>query len=817
MWLGTPSLPAQDPFAPAAGAPAAKPAAAPAAPAKTPKKLEDLPPLAENERNPVVLAIRESNPKTPDELMFAVQTLIDIGRTDEAKTYLKKLLESTPSQDALVTLHEKYGPASFLQLSRDHRLQPEGGQVGRAVLDATFQFSRDPARLRTLVQQLCDASAMVRGAALHRLRSLAGAAVPPLLEALADAKRSADHPRLRAALVALGQPVVPPLLGAVDCPDIPLRLHVITALGELRTPRAVPLLVGPSLARELPDQVRQAAQQAVTTIVGEMPTRPDAVQYLYHQAQGFFNGDLPGRPDHEDKIELWQWDAAQKTVVPRRWAVADAGLMMAARLARDAYQLAPENGDCRRLFLVTSLEFAQREAGLDQPLPRGDGTAFTAAAKLGVDAAEDTLVYALDHQHLSAALSLVEILAELGDTGLLESPSGQPRVLVRALQHGDRRLRFAAAHAIMRLDPKQPYPGASFLPETLAFAIRTVGSRRVLIGHPRIEQSQGLVGVLRQIGMDADSARTGRDVFRLATLQPDYEFVLLSDALDGPNVRETVQMLRKDPRASQLPVGLMAREEHLRQAEQFAETDPLALAFPRAHDAQNLAYQAARLQDLGGHRTTSYDLRLDQALAALEHLARLARAPAEYGFYDLHRHQAALESALFTSQLSAKAAPILGWLGSPPAQRALVTCASQTARAVAARQAAAEAFAVAVKGHGLLLSRDEILLQYERYNQSETLDADTQQVLAAVLDAIETPSRKAASEELKPADRPKPQASSPDAAAATGAEKPAPAAAPADKEKEPAPAAAPADKEEEPAPAAAPAAEEVPPPAAPGC
>jgi hypothetical protein len=51
----------------------------------------------------------------------------------------------------------------------------------------------------------------------------------------------------------------------------------------------------------------------------------------------------------------------------------------------------------------------------------------------------------------------------------------------------------------------------------------------------------------------------------------------------------------------------------------------------------------------------------------------------------------------------------------------------------------------------VLLTTDQILMQYDRYNASETADADTQRVLGSLLDAIE--SRRTAS--------PQPQATSP--------------------------------------------------------
>jgi hypothetical protein len=42
----------------------------------------------------------------------------------------------------------------------------------------------------------------------------------------------------------------------------------------------------------------------------------------------------------------------------------------------------------------------------------------------------------------------------------------------------------------------------------------------------------------------------------------------------------------------------------------------------------------------------------------------------------------------------------------------------------------------------LLLARHEIQMQYDRYNQSKTLDSETQAVLGSLLDAIELPTRR---------------------------------------------------------------------------
>jgi hypothetical protein len=106
--------------------------------------------------------------------------------------------------------------------------------------------------------------------------------------------------------------------------------------------------------------------------------------------------------------------------------------------------------------------------------------------------------------------------------------------------------------------------------------------------------------------------------------------------------------------------------------------------------------------------------------------------------FGLLRQEASLINALANPTLTAPAAAVLGELGTPKAQTGLIEVASQPGRAIADRQAAAAAFKVAVKHRGIMLTKQQILLQYERYNLSETLDKPTQAVLADILDTLES-------------------------------------------------------------------------------
>ena len=114
-------------------------------------------------------------------------------------------------------------------------------------------------------------------------------------------------------------------------------------------------------------------------------------------------------------------------------------------------------------------------------------------------------------------------------------------------------------------------------------------------------------------------------------------------------------------------------------------------------------------------------------------------APA-YSFYELPRLQAAVETALRTEELSAKAADVLGQFGTPRAQQTLVDFASEGSWPLASRLRALSAIASAIKRNSILLTQESILAQYRRYNSSGRLDRDTQQVLSTILDILEQPS-----------------------------------------------------------------------------
>ncbi|HUG66834.1 MAG TPA: hypothetical protein VMM76_03715, partial [Pirellulaceae bacterium] len=593
-----------------------------------------------------------------------------------------------------------------------------------------------------LIDKLSDADPAIRHTALVDLRAGGTDAVIALIGVLADSSRGTEHFAIRAALVNLKEVSVGPLVGALETRDEALLPQVIVVLSRLNASQVTPHFLRPYFTGDPEGLVRKAAEYGLMKLLGEVPTQLDAERYLARETQEYLDGKLLGRLDHEDMITFWSWDSAKNAPVERRYPGATASLMMAARLSSDLYVIAPNNIDHQRLYLTALLESSKRANGLAQPLPSGAGTARAAAAGLGADAIADLLEYALAHEKTAAATGAIELLSEIGGQELLRSSGGRPSPLALCLTHSDQRVRFAAVETIMKLDPVEPFAGSSYLSEALGYFASTVGSRRVLVAHPRTDQAQTLVGMLNELGFEADTAQTGRQTLRLSVQYPDYEFFLISDAVDHPAAGELIQQLRRDPRTAALPIGLMARQEQFEQMERLTEFDPLSETFPRPHDVASVAIAVRRLLGRSGDDLVSFDERMAHAAAALDHVARLAEDSEKYSFYSLLRIEPAIEQALHTAPLTEQAARVLGFFGTPAAQRLLVTFASQNARRLSERQAAAAAFDAAISKRGLLLARHEIQMQYERYNQSKTLDGETQAVLGSLLDSIESPTRQ---------------------------------------------------------------------------
>jgi CheY-like chemotaxis protein len=263
---------------------------------------------------------------------------------------------------------------------------------------------------------------------------------------------------------------------------------------------------------------------------------------------------------------------------------------------------------------------------------------------------------------------------------------------------------------------------------------------------PTAAAATNLAGMLAVEGLKATATTTGREAVDQALAMPDLEMVLVDVNINNPAIRQVIYELRVNPTTAEIPVAILAPNSRLAAAQQIASEHQRVIAVPRVQSPEVLHRVIERLTQLAGRVATSSEVRAAEAGEALAGLARLASG--ERPFYMIRRSEPIIEAALYRPDAAKAAIAALGKLGTADGQNALLNFANQSTLPMESRSQAADAFRHSVAAHGLLLTSDEILRQYDRYNASATADADSQRVLGELLDAIESRRGNAPSDKL---------------------------------------------------------------------
>ncbi len=716
--------------------------------AKAPDAKAKEPPITD----PLVKEVLESyspDTSTPDELVQAVKLILDLRHPRAARPYVAKLAGLMLTDAQWTTLSRKYGPAEFLRMAMQTELQPDGRAVSDKVLAATERYARDPKRLAGLIDRLKSPSARERAAATAELAYGGEASVNALLAVLADAGRAAEHANIRAALVDLGSHSIEPLTAALETTNAALKAQVIEVLRRLDARDAAVFLLAPAVDPQADRAVKAAAEETLKQWIGRTVTREQAITTLARHARFYYGGGEPKQPDASGNLTLWQWDAQRNQAVQRTSKALDASLALATRVAADWLALEPRSEEARRIFLTSLLHVAAYQNGLARPLPAGAGTAHDRAVALGVAAIQDVLIHAMAEGRAAAAAAAVRLLGEIGKEDLVQGAGGKPSPLVEAVSHADPRVRFAALEAIMKLQPKKPFAWSHIVPQTMAFFAGTTGALQAVVADVNAEQARRMAGLLTELGYEGQIATSARQMVRAAMASPDVALVVFNTSLPYSDADLLIQELRHDARTALMPVALLSLGNDAQRIERLTVKYPRTAVWVRTGNAPDMQLQLHRLLSTAGRDFLTLAERQQMARQSLAWLGQLAAQTDS--FYDLKAHEQTIEPALFVADLSAAAADVLATLGTPYAQRTLVNVASAATLPIESRRVAAAAFARSVPRHGLQLTREEFLRQYDRYNASEKVDPATQDVLGSILDTIESVRKQPEKSDSKPA------------------------------------------------------------------
>jgi hypothetical protein len=588
-----------NPFGEAAPQPAAPPAAAPkpeAAPDAKDKPKDAAADKAAQpevkrlpETNPAVLAALEMPRTTPADHLQVIIWLIDLDRADRAKPILEELTKLQLNDAQKLELVDKFGSGSMLKLARSKELAPAGAAFAEACMAVASTAANDPQRIGSLIKQLADPSPEARLVAQHDLAAIGPKAAQAALEAMAREADSARRQAIAAGVVALHPLGDEMLLAMLDTRDPALRAVVIQSLQRLQIPRVQPFVPATS----------SAAEQKLVTALSS-----------YERGTPIFV------PDHENYVEIWQWNDATKQLSSARLPADEARIIWMSKLARALSNLRPDNPDYRRKALVLSWEAASFN-----PVTRN--APAQQLASVSPQQLNEILAEALQENHPHAAVTTINAIVQRRDRSVLITPDGKPSPLANALISPNRNVRFAALTAIMALDPSSPYPGSSRVPEALAWFADSSAERRALIAMPTNASAGDLAGLLATEKLTTEATNRGRDLIRMAREMPDVEAIFVDLEILTPGIRDVLYELRINATTGDIPIAILAADGRLEAAKRLAEEHTRMIAVPRLHSPETVANTVKQLAALSDRDLPPANVRTAQAAQAKAWLDKL--------------------------------------------------------------------------------------------------------------------------------------------------------------------------------------------------
>ena len=710
---------------------------------------DDAQPAAKAERpledNPLL-----SEPRTPQTLMDAVVLMTDLARPGLASLYLEKLLAANPDEETLLKLRDKHGPAMFLRLSNDKRLQPDSITLLDRVNAAFRKGATDPVRVDKLIGQLSK-SAAEREVAILQLRNAGSYAAVRIVVALNTSRDEAQRKLLLYSLTRLNREVVPALLGAVEGPSADLRATVIEALGWLGDAQAKSALWHPAFEESQPPAVRLSARHALARLLfDDVKRTADVSQFgaaaeLAKSARRHLKGEGDWTLNDDGRVELWYWDATAGTIAMTPVSTETASIQAGLRQARQAFELAPNRTELHALYWNALMAHELHVAGRGAPISTRPGSAFHVGLQLGPDVMQAALVEAMSLGEPLVAVTALEVLTQTGAARMLKASDGKPAPVVAALNYPDARVQFAAASAILTWDPATSFRGISRVIEVLGRALNDTGKARGIAIDANQQRATSMSTALLQMGFEPDLAATGQEGFKIAVDRGDVALFLIEANVARWELSQTIANLRSDARTAFIPIVIYGDESLRARVERLAEPYPRVRFVLKVSDSTIMAKQVSTFLRIANENAITQPQRTATRHAALAWLTLLADRK-QASLFDLKPAEDALLDATSDESLGESAVFALGGIGSPSAQSKLFEIGTAVSRPAPIRERALSQLAGHMQRHGVLLTE----LQTDEFRKAarQETDPQLQTAFAATLGSL-SPDLARASQVLK--------------------------------------------------------------------
>ncbi len=486
-------------------------------------------------------------PATPARLVEAAKITQQLDRFDDARAFLRHLIERQLTDDELRGLRRELGVSSFVDLNTDARLQPEARELLGLINAASRQEPLNTDQLKILVQELGQPE-YAAADAVSRLFAAGDAAVPALLAAdpqTAAGRVAAELLQSRTRQFRAG------LLAQMAASDAATRIRIINLLSSTADSEIALRLLRWQFDPHGEDAVSDAARSAIRRLrlSLEAPTSAtEAADLLTGNAGQLIEASGARFTRLEGTAAMRELTGAD----PRAEALANASLLL-----QDALVVDPDNRSTRRMILVADCAAAS-------PSMNAEATVAEGKAPDEILAALDS---ALELNHPAAAIELLRGLSRVADAQFDLTEAG--RVLRLALNSPDMRVRLFAAHLAKNQLPVEVSQPA--VARTLSSAADgSILPEVVIAGADRI-QSGVLRAVLEDAGYSVAETATGVEGFDVAVRQMNCELFILSAESNYWPLTTTIANLRADIRTRNTPIIVIGSSRFEARVKSLAE------------------------------------------------------------------------------------------------------------------------------------------------------------------------------------------------------------------------------------------------------
>ncbi len=543
------------------------------------------------------------------------------GRAEQAAVKLRDALKLKPDNKLLYEFYLAVGDRLLWEMQEDDRLEDVLKDIRRKAWIYQKQLRRSDEYIGILIAKLEAASEDERLVATNELVAVGPLAVPHLVAKLGDNRQDDLRINARVVLTKMGYRAVVPLCEALNAKDDRLVGSVATVLADIGDARALPKLLHlqESSASET---VRRVAANTIAAIqrnagtaqvarpkagatdaspaAGAAPVATGERTYFSEALRYFRDGGAVRDEMIANESLMWRWDeqgeGAKKLSYQRvpRYAWNE---LMAEELLYDGAVNYPEFGGYYPLLAATlaaqDVEATQREALAKErttPVQHPD-EALDAIAERVKDLGEighRVLLVGPEHLYRAVQQSIVSerydvsvyLMRALQDRYLTDADRLLPSkvegltsdkpgtVLVAALDHSEKMVRYAAATTLAHIDPTLQFFNAEKVIPNLSDAVGEWGMRVVAVVDQDYRQRNTAREQLQRQGYLVVTCENGFELMQRLEESPIKDAIIIAgdllpelrdeygSSIDVPEQRAItlVEKLKKDWRAEKTPI-----------------------------------------------------------------------------------------------------------------------------------------------------------------------------------------------------------------------------------------------------------------------